>query len=101
MNKVGYPICRRMLSELPLERLHRVFFHGHHDTVWNAMFSKIGADPALNLWNTFPHIGNLASACVPVAIQQAHEANDLRRGAPIATLVGSGGMSFLTMAFTC
>ena len=100
MNRVGYPICRDLLAELPLDGLRRVFFHGHHYTVWNAMLKEVGADPAKNRWNTYPRVGNLASACVPVALKMAADAGDIRRGERLASLVGSGGMSFSTIEFT-
>lgn len=100
MNRIGFPICLRMLRQLPLDRIRRVFFHGHHKTVWDRMLEKAGTSPKKNKWNTYERIGNLASACVPVAIKMAHEAHDIQRGERLATLVGSGGMSFSTIEFT-
>lgn len=96
MHEKGHPQITALFHKVrdDLNVYKHFFTHGHTYHTWVKDFTQLGVPPEKYKWNTFVNYGNLASACVPVSIKMAVENGDLLRGDRMATIVGSGGMSF-------
>ncbi len=99
MNEQGKEECFQLLKTLKLGKMKLIFAHGHQKLLWENLLKRIGDDPNKVRWNSYEKIGNIASACIPVCMKMAETAGELQRGDYISTLMGSGGMSFSTIAF--
>lgn len=100
LNAGGKPSAMAVMEKL---RAHHdsaklIFAHGH-STFWETWGEEMGIDRTKLRWNTFPEIGNLASACLPVCIRMAEDAGELSPGDEALTWMGSGGMSFSAARF--
>jgi acyl-CoA:acyl-CoA alkyltransferase len=69
-----------------------VFVHGSSKKEWETVGIAVGVSDIIH--HIFPKTGNLVSASVPAAINDALHAGKLVRGDKIAICVGSAGMSF-------